>query len=82
MDLSVEATEQRDRPLLVVGFKGTPEEIERQWYEQVYRGPGGQRGATYLARGADWLMPGGRVGLCRLSGENRTTYAQCEVFAF
>jgi hypothetical protein len=22
------------------GFKGTPEEIERQWYEQVYRGRG------------------------------------------
>ncbi|MBV8320692.1 MAG: OPT/YSL family transporter [Hyphomicrobiales bacterium] len=24
----------------VVGFNGTPEEIERQWYEQVYRGQG------------------------------------------
>lgn len=24
----------------VAGFKGTPEEIERQWYEQVYRGRG------------------------------------------
>ena len=40
MDLSVEATDQRDRPLPVVGFNGTPEEIERQWYEQVYRGQG------------------------------------------
>jgi OPT family oligopeptide transporter len=30
----------RDRPLPVAGFKGTPEEIERQWYEQVYRGHG------------------------------------------
>ena len=40
MDLSVEATDQRDRPLPVVGFKGTPEEIERQWYERVYRGQG------------------------------------------
>lgn len=28
------------RPLPVQGFKGTPEEIERQWYEQVYRGRG------------------------------------------
>ena len=28
------------RPLPVAGFKGTPEEIERQWYEQVYRGHG------------------------------------------
>jgi uncharacterized oligopeptide transporter (OPT) family protein len=26
--------------LPVHGFKGTPEEIERQWYEQVYRGRG------------------------------------------
>src|SRR5690349_2415285 len=40
MDLSVGATDQRDRSLLVVGFKGTPEEIEREWYEQVYRGQG------------------------------------------
>jgi uncharacterized oligopeptide transporter (OPT) family protein len=40
MDLSVEATDQRDWPLPVVGFKGTPEEIEREWYEEVYRGRG------------------------------------------
>ena len=40
MDLSVAATDQRDRPLPVAGFKGTPEEIEQQWYEQVYRGRG------------------------------------------
>ena len=40
MDLSVGATDERDRPLPVAGFKGTPEEIERQWYEQVYRGHG------------------------------------------
>ena len=40
MDLPVEATDQRDRPLPVAGFKGTPEEIEQQWYEQVYRGRG------------------------------------------
>jgi OPT family oligopeptide transporter len=40
MDLSVEDTDQRDRPLPVVGFKGTPEEIEREWYEEVYRGRG------------------------------------------
>ena len=29
-----------DRPLPVAGFKGTPEEIERQWYDEVYRGRG------------------------------------------
>jgi putative OPT family oligopeptide transporter len=28
------------RPLPVHGFRGTPEEIERQWYEEVYRGRG------------------------------------------
>src|SRR5438094_9639068 len=33
------AAAERDR-LPVHGFKGTPEEIERQWYEQVYRGRG------------------------------------------
>ena len=37
---SVGATDARDQPLPVAGFKGTPEEIERQWYEQVYRGRG------------------------------------------
>src|SRR5947208_16396962 len=40
MDLSVGATDDRDRPLPVAGLKGTPEEIERQWYAQVYRGRG------------------------------------------
>jgi putative OPT family oligopeptide transporter len=40
MHLSVGATNERDRPLPVAGFKGTSEEIERQWYEQVYRGRG------------------------------------------
>lgn len=40
MTLSVEATDERDPPLPVAGLKGTPEEIERQWYEQVYRGHG------------------------------------------
>src|SRR5205814_1744080 len=40
MDLYVGAADERDRPLPVAGLKGTPEEIERQWYEQVYRGRG------------------------------------------
>jgi hypothetical protein len=26
--------------LCIEGFQGTPEEIERQWYEQVYAGRG------------------------------------------
>jgi len=29
-----------DEPLRVDGFKGTPEEIERQWFEEVYKGRG------------------------------------------
>ncbi len=29
-----------DAPLPIEGFCGTPEEIERQWFEQVYRGRG------------------------------------------
>src|SRR3984957_8789493 len=40
MDLSFGATDEADQPLPVAGFKGTSEEIERQWYEQVYRGHG------------------------------------------
>jgi uncharacterized oligopeptide transporter (OPT) family protein len=32
--------DEPDRPLPVAAFEGTPEEIERQWYEQVYRGHG------------------------------------------
>src|ERR1051326_1339500 len=39
-DLSAGAVHEADRPLPVAAFKGTPEEIERAWYEQVYRGRG------------------------------------------
>jgi len=39
VDLGAGGAAERDRPL-PVGLKGTPEEIERQWYEQVYRGRG------------------------------------------
>jgi putative OPT family oligopeptide transporter len=40
LDLAVGAADAQDRPLPVAGFKGTPEAIERQWYEQVFRGRG------------------------------------------
>jgi uncharacterized oligopeptide transporter (OPT) family protein len=40
MDLPVAATKEQEQPLHVAAFKGTPEDIERQWYEQVYRGHG------------------------------------------
>ena len=31
---------ENDFELAVAGFQGTPEEIERQWFEQVYKGRG------------------------------------------
>src|SRR3954449_12422765 len=40
MGLPVGATYERDGLLPIAGFKGTPEEVEGQWYEQVYRGHG------------------------------------------
>jgi len=49
----------------VAAFKGTPEEIERQWYEQVYRGTG-TAWAADLARGVDWLVPGSVLSLTNL----------------
>lgn len=38
--MSAETEELPDAPLPIDGFKGTPEEIERQWYETVYLGRG------------------------------------------
>src|SRR5215470_7152944 len=40
MDRFIEPTDRGNQPLHIAGFKGTPEEIEREWYEQVYRGRG------------------------------------------
>src|SRR6201988_3661227 len=40
MDLPSEAADEPDPPLPLAGFTGAPEEIERQWREQVYRGRG------------------------------------------
>ncbi len=40
IDLSFGASDKEDQPLPVGAFTGTPEEIERQWFEQVYRGRG------------------------------------------
>ena len=34
------AKDPLDAPLPLAGFEGTPEEIERQWFEQVYTGRG------------------------------------------
>ena len=34
------AAKREDIPLHIEGFRGTPDEIERQWFEQVYKGRG------------------------------------------
>lgn len=39
-DASPLSNEIDEAPLPIEGFKGTPEEIERQWYEKVYVGRG------------------------------------------
>src|ERR1700745_1264719 len=66
MDLSVAATDQRDRPLPVAGFKGTPEEIEQQWYEQVYRGRGDSMAQLTLRAGLIGSCLGGVLSLTNL----------------
>src|SRR5262245_1710238 len=38
--LAPDAPDLADAPLPVDGFKGTPDEVERQWYEKIYRGRG------------------------------------------
>ena len=35
-----EAASDADLDLPIQGFKGTPEEIERQWFEKIYTGRG------------------------------------------
>src|SRR5262249_15675214 len=40
LERPVGAADEQEQPLHVAAFKGTPEEVERQWYEQVYRGHG------------------------------------------
>src|SRR5258708_16259930 len=39
MDLSVAATDQRDWPLPVAGFKGPPDEIDHHWHNHVSPAP-------------------------------------------
>src|SRR4051794_31480012 len=40
VQLPAATADEQERPLHVTAFKGTPEEVEQQWYEQVYRGHG------------------------------------------
>ena len=51
---------QDDFELPLAGFQGTPEEIERQWFEKVYTGRGDSMAAVDLAGRPDGLAPGGR----------------------
>jgi uncharacterized oligopeptide transporter (OPT) family protein len=37
---AADAAHHDERPLPIAGFQGTPDEVERQWYEQVYKGRG------------------------------------------
>ena len=53
-----EHTDKYDSPLPVEGFKGTPEEIERQWFDQVYTGRGdSMKQLTWRA-----ILMGGALG--------------------
>jgi hypothetical protein len=61
MDLSFGATDEADQPLPVAGFKGTSEEIERQWYEQVYCGHGDSMAQLTWRAGCWTRQPGWRA---------------------
>ena len=39
-DEPAEAASDADLDLAIQGLKGTPEEIERQWFEKIYTGRG------------------------------------------
>ena len=45
MSVSETARAEDDFELPIAGFQGTPEEIERQWFEQVYKGRGDSMGS-------------------------------------
>ena len=51
---------QDDFPLPVAGFQGTPEEIERQWFEKVYKG----RGDSMLQLTWRAVLMGSLLGAC------------------
>ena len=58
-DGSAEAASDADLDLPIQGFKGTPEEIERQWFEKIYTGRGDrQKQLTWRA-----VLMGGVLGM-------------------
>ena len=55
-----------DHPIFVDGFKGTPAEIERQWYEKVYLGRGDRMPQLTLRAIAMGMALGGILSLTNL----------------
>jgi len=55
-----------DHPIFVDGFKGTPAEIERQWYEKVYIGRGDRMPQLTLRAIVMGMVLGGILSLTNL----------------
>jgi len=55
----VEAVSDADLDLPIRGFKGTPEEIERQWFEKIYTGRGDRQKQLTLRA----VLMGGVLGM-------------------
>src|SRR3974390_431196 len=60
------APPEDDFELPIGGFQGTPEEIERQWYEQVYRGRGDRMAQLTLRAVLMGSVLGGVLSLTNL----------------
>jgi hypothetical protein len=54
-----EALSDADLDLPIKGFKGTPEEIERQWFEKIYTGRGDRQKQLTLRA----VLMGGVLGM-------------------
>ena len=58
-DAPAEAASDADLDLPIQGFKGTPEEIERQWFEKIYTGRGDRQKQLTLRA----VLMGGVLGM-------------------
>src|SRR3974390_586517 len=58
-DASPSAVSDADLDLPIQGFKGTPEEIERQWFEKIYTGRGDRQKQLTLRA----VLMGGVLGM-------------------
>ena len=54
-----EVTSDTDLDLPIQGFKGTPDEIERQWFEKIYTGRGDRQKQLTLRA----VLMGGVLGM-------------------